>query len=129
MLKAKAIKRFVCQTCLAIFACHFWKNLRVVTLNNPLLPHAWETFLQVNLNVWVRERTAGVVDVNRSILFPVRNTVLVFCDSRCEVYLCHADFYVREDFSAHVRFLSLCVCLIVVYCHVISCFIVKNLDV
>ena len=59
----------------------------------------------------------------------MRNTVLVFCDSRCEVYLCHADLNVREDFSAHVRLLPLCVRLIVVYSHVFLVLIVKYLNV
>ena len=92
--------------------------LGVAAPDDPFLPHARESLLEVYLDLRVGKRTAGVVDQHRRILLDMGLPFCVLGDSRCEVHFGHSHSDLREQFAAHVVFFSLRVCFLVVW-HVV----------
>ena len=89
--------------------------LGIVAVENPLLAHSWQALLQINLIVRVAVRTAGIVDVNRSVWLCMWNAALILHNSRSEVYLGHSNLDLWEKFSLHIRLFSLGVSFLIVW--------------
>ena len=67
VLKAQVVERVVIAAHLAVFRGDGRQLFHVAAGSNPALAHARQSFLQVNLDVRVAERAAGVVHVHRVV--------------------------------------------------------------
>ena len=115
MLKAQLVERVVGKSQLSVFACYLSKLFRIVAVQDPLLAYAWQTFLEVNLDVRVAVRTACVVDINRLVRSHVWQSLLVANYGGSEVNLSHSYFDFREELALHIRLFSLGVGFIVLW--------------
>lgn len=115
VLEAEVVEAMVSKALLAILAGNLLELLGIVAVDNPLLAHSWQALLQIYLIVRVAVRTAGIVDVNRSVWLCMRNAALILHNSRSEVYLGHSNLDLWEEFSLHIRLFSLGVSFLIVW--------------
>ena len=115
VLEAEVVEAMVSKALLAILAGNLLELLGIVAVENPLLAHSWQAFLQIYLIVRVAVRTAGIVDVNRSVWLCMWNAALILHNSRSEVNLGHSNLDLWEEFSLHIRLFSLGVSFLIVW--------------
>ena len=112
MFKAQVVQTLIIPAHLPILARDGVELLHVTTSRNPALPHAGETLLQVDRDVWVTKRSTRIIDIDRLIrshhLFPVDDF-----HRRGEVHSLHANPYKREQRAVHVGLLRMGVWLII----------------
>ena len=114
MLKTQVVERRVGQALTTILRTDLCELFGIVAVENPLLTHTGQTFLQVDLYRRVGERTAGIIDIYWCIGFHVGHTVFVARHRRSEVDFGHTDTDIGEQLARHVCFLTLGVSLVIV---------------
>ena len=111
----------------SVFRCDFFQLFHVAAFGNPAFAHSGQSLLQVDSDIRVAERSAGVVNIYRRIrsnlLFSVNNFY-----GRSEVYFLHTYFYKRKHGSLHVGLFCVSVSYLVVFLifHEVICYSLRN---
>ena len=114
VFEAQVVQAFVVTPHFSVFRSNGRELFHISASGNPTFAHTGESFLQIDFDVRVTERTAGVIDVDGSIgcchFLTVHDV-----HGRGKVYLLHTYLDIWKHRSVHVCLFCMGVCFFILF--------------